>query len=88
MSTTLPTHPPQPRAEYRPAELTLPRPASRRPSALDRLALRAGLLLITYGRRRHALHRDELARRARSDRERAAREFTWMRAASLLLPPR
>lgn len=72
MTTTLPTrerrhdHPPHP---------TAARPV-RRVSLLDRLALRLGLLLITYGRREHALSREQHAARYAqwSDAERRQRE--------------
>ena len=53
MSTTLSTHPPQPAAPAQPVETTALRPASR-PNLVDKLALRLGLWLITYGRRRYA----------------------------------
>jgi hypothetical protein len=49
MSTTLHDHPPQ-----REATTEVPRLTSRRPTPVERLALRVGLLLITYGRRRYA----------------------------------
>jgi hypothetical protein len=84
MTTTLHTHPPQPR----PASAELPRLTSRRPTPLERLALRLGLLLITYGRRRYAATRDDLATLAeRRDRQRE-RELRWERQRLLLLPPR
>jgi hypothetical protein len=87
LSTTLSTHPPQ---QTQPLQVQgeAPRLTSRRPSALDKLALRAGLLLITYGRRRYALSRDDLARHAENARARHARELDWDRARWLLLPPR
>ncbi|WP_395639649.1 hypothetical protein [Pseudolysinimonas sp.] len=53
MSSTLTTHPPQPARPALP-EQEAPRLASRRPNALDKLALRVGLMLITYGRRSYA----------------------------------
>ena len=62
MSTTLHAHPPRTRDDE---QLPAPRLTSRRPTLLDRLALRLGLLLITYGRRRYAASREELAHRAR-----------------------
>lgn len=83
MSTTLSTHPPQQTLHDEAPRLT-----SRRPSALDKLALRAGLLLIRYGRRRYALSRDDLARHAENARARHARELDWDRARLTLLPPR
>jgi hypothetical protein len=52
MSTTLQERPPQQVAEQHLTSHTA------RPTALDRLALRVGLLLITYGRRRYATPRD------------------------------
>lgn len=62
MSTTLHERPPHQVAEHRTARET-----ALRPSALDRLALRVGLLLITYGRRRYATPRD-FAKRERAHR--------------------
>ena len=50
MSSTLTTHPPQPARPALP-EQEMPRLTSRRPNALDKLALRVGLMLVTYGRR-------------------------------------
>lgn len=89
MSTTLSTHPPQQTDSWHPhRESEAPRLTSRRPSALEKLALRAGLLLITYGRRRYALSRDELARHAELSRARHTRETQWDRARLTLLPPR
>jgi hypothetical protein len=88
MSTTLHERPP-----HQVAEQHLPaRESAPRPSALDRLALRVGLLLITYGRRRYATPRDlAKAQRAQrrveaayaqqhSERARVERELTWSRA--------
>jgi len=88
MSTTLHERPPQQVAEqHLPSRESVPRP-----SALDRLALRVGLLLITYGRRRYATPRDlAKAQRAQrrletayaeqhSERARAERELSWARA--------
>ena len=85
MSTTLSTHPPQ---QTLPPHGEAPRLTSRRPTALDKLALRAGLLLITYGRRRYALSREDLARHAENAKTHRARELDWDRARWLLLPPR
>jgi len=88
MSTTLhPPPSPQTRLPHRQVDEPAPRPTSR-PNAVDRLALRLGLLLITYGRRRHAAARDLLAHRGAVDRTRLARELAWERSARLLLPPR
>lgn len=89
MSTTLSTHPPQ-RSErpLPPVEAEAPRLTSRRPTVVDRLALRLGLLLITYGRRSYALSRDDLARRVETARARHARELDWDRARHTLVPPR
>ena len=87
MSTTLSTHPPQ-QTLHQHGETDAPRLTSRRPTALDKLALRAGLLLITYGRRRYALSREELARHAENARARQARKLDWDRARLTLLPPR
>jgi hypothetical protein len=88
MSTTLHERPP-----HQVAEQQLPaRESTPRPTALDRLALRVGLLLVTYGRRRYATPRDfakvERAQRRveaayadqHSARARAERELTWARA--------
>ena len=52
MSTTLSTHPPQPAVTHQ-AYVEVLRPTSR-PNLVDKLALRVGLWLITYGRRSHA----------------------------------
>jgi hypothetical protein len=87
LSTTLSTHPPQQTLRQH-GESDAPRLTSRRPTALDKLALRAGLLLITYGRRRYALSRDDLARHAENARARQSRELDWDRARLTLLPPR
>lgn len=89
MSTTLSTHPPQ--QTYAPRqhrEGDAPRLVSGRPNAIEKLALRLGLLLITYGRRRYALSREELARHTENATARHARELDWDRARWLLLPPR
>jgi hypothetical protein len=89
LSTTLSTHPPQQtEAQHPRARAEAARLISRRPNALDQLALRVGLLLITYGRRGHALSRDDLARHAENERARRARQLDWDRARWLLLPPR
>lgn len=54
MSTTLSTHPPQPAVPYlQPVETQVLRPTSR-PNLVDKLALRLGLWLVTYGRRSYA----------------------------------
>lgn len=89
MSTTLFTHPPQ-RSESLPPEVEAEasRLASRRPNALEKLALRLGLLLITYGRRSYALSREDLARHVETARARHARELDWERARHTLVPPR
>jgi hypothetical protein len=84
MSTTLSTHPPHDELVAHEA----PRLTSRRPRPLERLALRVGLLLITYGRRRYAASREDLARLARQRSDQAARERAWDRHRLLLLPPR
>lgn len=52
MSTTLSTHPPQPAVPQHVESPEL-RPTSR-PNLVDKLALRLGLWLITYGRRSYA----------------------------------
>jgi hypothetical protein len=85
MSTTLYDHPPQQQLDEQQPESRL---TSRRPTALDKLALRLGLLLITYGRRRYALSREELALQARHRADQAERERRWERQRLLLLPPR
>ncbi|MEO5534646.1 MAG: hypothetical protein ABIR17_05885 [Pseudolysinimonas sp.] len=86
MSSTLYAHPPHQLDE-------LSRPISqhantRRPTALDRLALHLGLLLITYGRRRYALPREEISRRYANESARHTRELTWARARHLLITSR
>lgn len=86
MSTTLSSHPPQQTLPPH-DEPTTSRLISRRPSPLDKLALRLGLLLITYGRRRHAQSREDLLRIAQNARDRQARELAWDRARLLLRPP-
>jgi len=53
MSTTLSTHPPQPAVPPTSVETPVLRPTSR-PNVVDKLALRLGLWLITYGRRSYA----------------------------------
>lgn len=75
MSTTLYAHPPQPTTEQQPSR------HSARPTALERLSLRLGLLLITYGRRRYGKPRNE-ARIALRDPQYDAlvRDLTWKRA--------
>jgi hypothetical protein len=88
LSTTLSTHPPQ--QTYAPpqhGEGFAPL-ISRRPNALEKLALRLGLLLITFGRRRYALSREDLARHTENAKARHARDLDWDRARWLLLPPR
>lgn len=52
MSTTLSTHPPR-SAEQTQLDSPVLRPTSR-PNLVDKLALRLGLWLITYGRRSYA----------------------------------
>ena len=84
MSTTLSEHPPQLRAEQH-GSSSLP---ARRPSVLDRLALRLGVLLITYGRRRYALSREQSRQRADTIRARRTRELEWERTRHLLIPTR
>ena len=92
MSTTLQERPPQQVAEQHLTSHEL----SSRPTALDRLALRVGLLLITYGRRRYATPRDlAKAQRAQHRLEvaftrqqraqaRAERELSWAHERWLL----
>lgn len=84
MSTTLHPHPPQ--LEH--PQAAAPRLTSRRPTLGERLALRVGLLLITYGRRRYAATRDDLATIADRRHDQEARELQWQRLSLLLLPPR
>lgn len=77
MSPTLTTHPPH-QAPEQPRQLfpEAARPTSR-PTLLDRMALRLGLWLITYGRRRYAATADEVARRRENERARQSREAGW-----------
>lgn len=98
MSTTLHERPPQRAAEqHSPARLD-----ARRPSVLERLALRVGVLLISYGRRGRAVSRErarqvQLQRRAHriealylqseNERARVSREDAWARARWQQLPP-
>jgi hypothetical protein len=44
---------------------------------VDKLALRLGLWLITYGRRRYRATAEEAARHRENDRARAHREARW-----------
>jgi hypothetical protein len=89
LSPTLSTHPPQHSERLQPQlEAEAPRLTSRRPNALDKLALRLGLLLITYGRRSYALSREDLARHVETARARHARELDWDRARHTLVPQR
>lgn len=89
MSPTLSTHPPQHSERPLPrVEVDAPRLTARRPNALDKLALRLGLLLITYGRRSYELSREDLARHADAARARHARELDWDRARHTLVPQR
>jgi hypothetical protein len=53
MPTILSTHPPQPAVQPTPVESQVLRPTSR-PNVVDKLALRLGLWLVTYGRRSYA----------------------------------
>lgn len=54
MSTTLSTHPPQPAVQQpQHVDSQVLRPTSR-PNLVDKLALRLGLWLVTYGRRSYA----------------------------------
>lgn len=69
------------------AERLQPRADLRRPTPLERLSLRLGLLLLTYGRRRYALTREQLATRDELERSREARELAAERSR-LLLPVR
>jgi hypothetical protein len=57
MSTTLSTHPPQPAVTHQ-AHVEVLRTS--RPNLVDKLALRVGLWLITYGRRSYAQPRVEV----------------------------
>jgi|GEM_PF-2402390 len=87
MSTTIPTHPPQ---RIEPPAPSLRRAAhrARRPTPLERLALRLGLVLITYGRRRRAVTRDQASHASEQVRSRESRERDWAKAGLLLGPPR
>jgi len=79
MSTTLSTHPPQP-AVRQSAQLDTPvlRPTSR-PTLVDKLALRLGLWLITYGRRSYArLPRESRRRHAVVMPDRAWDATAWL----------
>lgn len=89
MSTTLYAHPPQEQHHDKLDEQrTTTRLTSRRPTLGERLALRLGLLLITYGRRRYAATREDLATLARRRDDQRERELRWERQRLLLLPPR
>jgi len=87
MSTTLHAHPPH-RLDESPSVQRIAPLSARRPTALDKLALHLGLLLITYGRRRYALSREELSRGWANDEARRRRELDWARARHLLTPAR
>lgn len=76
MSTTLSTHPPQPAARGSLPVEYAPRPTSR-PNLVDKAALRLGLWLITYGRRRYAPTREQLVLRFENERARVLREADW-----------
>lgn len=73
MSTTLSAHPPQPVAELSPA------PAHARPTPLERLSLRVGLWLITYGRRSYATTTRTPATRT-PEYDALVRDLSWSRA--------
>ena len=81
MSTTRTTHPPRPApVRPRPVATPAPRPVSR-PNVVDRLALRLGLLLITYGRRHRVAPTSEQVTRLReAERFRQVHERAWERA--------
>lgn len=75
-------HPPQPWLEPTPR-------AVRRVSLLDRLALHAGLALITWSRRPHAIEsRERRATRVEQRLAQLERERLSARLALLSLPPR
>ena len=76
MSTTLSTHPPQP-AVAQPVESPVLRPTSR-PNLVDKLALRLGLWLITYGRRSYAQPRREPRRTAVVMPDRSWSRDAWL----------
>ena len=81
MSTTLSTHPPQQAVQQpQPVVYLAPRPTSR-PTLVDKLALRLGLWLITYGRRRYALTREQLVLQHENDQARRMREAEWARVS-------
>jgi len=73
MSTTLHAHPPQPVAELAPS-----RPHAR-PTTLERLSLRVGLWLITYGRRSYAKAPRQAATRT-AEYDALVRDLSWSRA--------
>jgi hypothetical protein len=73
MSTTLYDHPPQPVAELAP-----PRPHAR-PTVLERLSLRVGLWLVTYGRRSYAKAPRKPAART-PEYDALVRDLSWSRA--------
>lgn len=77
MPSTLTAHPPQ-QAPEQPRQLfpEAPRPTSR-PTLVDKLALRLGLWLITYGRRRYSATAEEASRHRENERARAQREARW-----------
>lgn len=73
MSTTLHAHPPHPATEEKPTR------ASARPTPLERLSLRLGLLLITYGRRRYSAPPKPVATRS-PEYDALVRDLSWSRA--------
>jgi len=78
MSTTLSTHPPQPAVPPQHVESQVLRPTSR-PNLVDKLALRLGLWLITYGRRSYAqLPREPRRRTAVVLPDRAWQRDAWL----------
>ncbi len=62
--------------------------SSARPSPAQRLALRLGLALVIWGRRRPLESRDTAQARRTVHRERHARELATQRRFLLELPPR
>ena len=76
MSTTLSTHPPQPAVQTQHVVYVEPRLTSR-PNVVDKLALRLGLWLITYGRRHYAPTREQLVLQYENEKARELREASW-----------
>jgi len=80
MSTTLLEHPPQQAPEQQPQARRIARP-----NAFDRLALRVGLMLITYGRRSYAKPPKSLPAHD-AEYERRLRDLSWNRSQWTMRP--